>query len=343
MDRPRKPPPAPVSRLRGGLQLRNVRNGGRSMKEMNTEPLGWGECFDKNEKVVTERGEEFSYYTSGMSSSASSVLVLLHGGGCTGLSFASISKRLKKYIPIIAIDQREHGETKAKGELKIEILIQDTVDALMSIFKNEKMPNIVLCGHSVGGSVAARVAATEKLPIIATILIDITEGTAIEALPHMNAWVTSRPKSFAKPSDAIRYVCAKGHIRNLESARLSVASQLRFDNNRWIWRTNLESTQSCWIDWFKGLSNIFLNIQGPKLLILAGVDRLDKTLTIGQMQGKFQNILIPDAGHTIHEDQPDKTAAAIIDFLSRNLIIDSSESPANDEQPTVFQQRNPVL
>lgn len=37
----------------------------------------------------------------------------------------------------------------------------------------------------------------------------------------------------------------------------------------------------------------------PKMLLLAGTDRLDKVLTIGQMQGKFQLAVLPMAGHAI--------------------------------------------
>jgi hypothetical protein len=38
-------------------------------------------------------------------------------------------------------------------------------------------------------------------------------------------------------------------------------------------------------DWFKGLSGKFLGSRAGKLLLLAGTDRLDKPLMIGQMQG----------------------------------------------------------
>ncbi|CAN8032604.1 unnamed protein product [Ixodes persulcatus] len=56
----------------------------------------------------------------------------------------------------------------------------------------------------------------------------------------------------------------------------------------------------------------------PKLLLLAGVDRLDKDLTIGQMQGKFQMQVLPQCGHAVHEDVPDKVAEAVATFLVRN-------------------------
>lgn len=38
----------------------------------------------------------------------------------------------------------------------------------------------------------------------------------------------------------------------------------------------------------------------------AGVDRLDKELAVGQMQGKFQMQIVGHVGHAVHEDAPDK-------------------------------------
>ena len=54
-------------------------------------------------------------------------------------------------------------------------------------------------------------------------------------------------------------------------------------------------------DWFKGLSSRFLAVRTARLLVLAGTDRLDKELMIGQMQGKFQMTVVPGVGHMLHE------------------------------------------
>ncbi len=316
------------------------------MRQVDTTPMGWEDCFEKIVNVKNKQGEEFAFYTSGLTEEETPVLLLLHGGGCTGLSFAAMAKRLKGHMPLVAMDQRCHGETKAEGELDIDTLVRDVVEVTGCLFEGALgragVPPLVLCGHSVGGSVAARVAAHGGLPVVATVLIDVTEGTALEALPHMGAWVAGRPASFATRGDAVRYVCARGHVRSLASARRSVPAQLAPAGARWAWRTDLAATRPHWRAWFSGLSAVFLAFPGPKLLILAGVDRLDRALTIAQMQGRFQNILIPDAGHTVHEDQPDKTAAAILDFLRRNLIVPNGLKQ-DSVLPPVFQQRNPVL
>lgn len=40
--------------------------------------------------------------------------------------------------------------------------------------------------------------------------------------------------------------------------------------------------------WFTGLSKKLLDCRTAKLLLLAGTDRLDKDLLIGQMQGSYR-------------------------------------------------------
>ncbi|GAB4813324.1 hypothetical protein N2152v2_000370 [Parachlorella kessleri] len=85
----------------------------------------------------------------------------------------------------------------------------------------------------------------------------------------------------------------------------------------WVWRTALQQSSKYWEGWFRGLSDKFLSLKVPKVLVLAGTDRLDRQLTIGQMQGRFQLVLLPQAGHAVHEDEPERTAQAVDAFLHR--------------------------
>ena len=70
--------------------------------------------------------------------------------------------------------------------------------------------------------------------------------------------------------------------------------------------------------WFQGLSNKFLAARTARVLILAGTDRLDKELMIGQMQGKFQQVVVPGVGHMLHEDDPTRIAEIMVEFWKRN-------------------------
>ncbi|XP_065859391.1 uncharacterized protein [Euphorbia lathyris] len=113
-----------------------------------------------------------------------------------------------------------------------------------------------------------------------------------------------------------------GTLRNIESARISVPTTLKYDDSKkcYVYRARLVETEQYWKGWYEGLSEKFLSSPVPKLLLLAGTDRLDRTLTIGQMQGKFQMVVVRHTGHAIQEDAPDEFAALVINFICRNRI-----------------------
>lgn len=89
------------------------------------------------------------------------------------------------------------------------------------------------------------------------------------------------------------------------------------------WKTNLFKTEIFWENWFKDISKEFLKSMGNRMLILAGTDRLDTELLIGQMQGKYQLIIFKESGHGIMEDEPLKLSKHLIEFYIRNkpLVI----------------------
>uniref|UniRef100_A0A8H7NA53 Protein phosphatase methylesterase 1 n=2 Tax=Clonostachys TaxID=110564 RepID=A0A8H7NA53_BIOOC len=147
----------------------------------------------------------------------------------------------------------------------------------------------------------------------------------MDALQSMQTYLSTRPGGFVSLEAGIEWHVRSRTIRNSISARTSVPALLVLPENRqendtrpWKWRTNLAASQPFWEDWFVGLSKKFLGAKGGKLLLLAGTDRLDTELTIGQMQGKYALQVFPEAGHFIHEDLPEKTAVSLVDFFRRN-------------------------
>ena len=93
----------------------------------------------------------------------------------------------------------------------------------------------------------------------------------------------------------------------------------------YAWRIDLAQTETHWTGWFTNLSSKFLSVPATKMLILAGIDRLDRDLTVGQMQGKFQMQVLPQAGHAVHEDVPDKMAEVLATFLIRNKFAEAKD------------------
>jgi len=46
------------------------------------------------------------------------------------------------------------------------------------------------------------------------------------------------------------------------------------------WKVDLIKSEQYWMNWFKGLTNSFLSLKIPKILMLAEKERMDKELTI---------------------------------------------------------------
>ncbi|KAI0899332.1 protein phosphatase methylesterase [Annulohypoxylon nitens] len=263
------------------------------------------------------------------------LFVMHHGAGSSGLSFAVVGHEIRKRLPsagILSLDARGHGSTTTPDgqavDLSLETLASDLLSVILLTRKEMKwsdLPPIILVGHSLGGAVVTEVAKSGKLgsAVLGYAVLDVVEGSAIDALQSMHTYLSTRPAGFPTLESGIDWHIRTRTIRNSLSARTSVPALLTLrenpgDSRPWKWRTDLGATQPFWENWFVGLSKKFLGAKGGKLLLLAGTDRLDTELTIGQMQGKYSLQIFPEAGHFIHEDLPEKTAISLVDFHKRN-------------------------
>lgn len=312
------------------------------------------------------------------------VIVCLHGGGYSALSWAHFSTEITELVhcTCLAIDLRGHGDTHTDddGDLSAETMSNDVASVLTTMY-GEEMPEFIMVGHSMGGAICVHVAERDDLPtLVGVVVIDVVEGTAMEALASMQSFLRSRPSHFKSIQHAIEWSIRSGQIRNVQSAKVSMPGQivnvqtgklatneLPLDESRqgsvdvpdekptftspltipedaefvpenddeksttstftppvledpkkYKWRIDLSKSEKYWPGWFEGLSNKFLNLRAAKLLLLAGIDNLDKTLTVGQMQGRFQMQVLARCGHAVHEDLPHDVAEVVGSFMLRN-------------------------
>lgn len=293
------------------------------------EPVPWQSFFEQELFLEGDKIQHHVYFTSPANAEAP-LFCFHHGAGASGLSFALLTSALKAMLPdagFLSLDCRGHGQTITQSDeldLSLDILANDMAATILLIkeqFSWPKLPPLVLLGHSLGGAVVTEVAYRKLLSsaVLGYGVLDVVEGSAMDALQSMEQYLSIRPRSFPSVASGIEWHVRSRTLRNTNSARVSVPPLLIEQENGCIWRTDLTATKPFWEDWFVGLSSKFLSVPGTgKLLILAGTDRLDKELMIGQMQGKYQLQVFPEAGHFVHEDQPEKTAMIVADFFRRN-------------------------
>lgn len=102
-----------------------------------------------------------------------------------------------------------------------------------------------------------------------------------------------------------------------------VPMQRQIREKNYTWRIDLSKSEKYWTGWFENLSEKFLELPVPKLLLLASIDGLDRTLTVGQMQGKFQLQVLARCGHVVHEDRPHEVAEVIASYMIRNKFAEA--------------------
>ncbi len=170
-----KPPQAPAT--------------GLSMLNNQYSPLEWSEFFDNLEMI----DGVVPLYKAG---NGGHMFVCLHGAGHSALSFAALAEKLKTDSIVYAFDFRGHGKHFCDNEtdLSQETLIQDTLKVLEHVHKLHPAASINLVGHSMGGSIATKTAykiqnemkdSPLNEALLTLFIIDVVEGTALEALPFM--------------------------------------------------------------------------------------------------------------------------------------------------------------
>ena len=384
---PRGLPPRPFG-SRGG---RGSGRGGRGGRVYT--PLHWSKYF-KDRKSITIEKSIFNVYTGG-DENVGPLLVFLHGGGYSGLTWSLLNEEVTRLVncQTIAIDLRGHGcsQTENEEDLSSQTMAKDISSVIKHHVESlDSIPEIVLVGHSMGGALAVHTALEGEIDaLIGLVVIDVVEGTAMDALSSMQSFLRGRPKTFHSIEYAIEWSLRSAQVRNGESARVSMPGQLRNaatnecaaieikeenvdsieatsmptarlpleaenaieeededdesshepkekqfkspdiaepKTSSYTWRIDLGQTEPHWTGWFTGLSSKFLSVPATKMLVLAGVDRLDRDLTVGQMQGKFQMQVLPQAGHAVHEDVPEKLAEILAAFLVRNKFATAKDA-----------------
>lgn len=236
-----------------------------------------------------------------------------HGAGSSALTFAVVGSEIRKRLPsagILSLDARGHGSTVTPGDAPLDYSLKSLRVDLVSVIEQtrlrmgwKELPPIVLVGHSLGGAVVTDLAKSNALgnSLLGYTVLDVVEGSAMDALQSMTTYLSTRPTGFASVEAGIDWHIRSRTVRNSGSARTSVPAlltEIPGGSRPWKWRTNLAATEPYWSDWFVGLSKKFLEAKGGKMLILAGTDRLDKELIIGQMQGTSTRISYMNCART---------------------------------------------
>lgn len=259
-----QPPPKFTGKVKATMPLPNIPGSTKPHNKKltrNYEPVSWEEVFDEREVI----DDTIPVYYSG---NTGPIIFCIHGAGHSALTFGPLAKASKDFARVVAFDLRGHGGNSNEDEshMPIETLIEESNIVLKYIINKFDDPSIIICGHSLGGSIAAKLAYSivhpeegnepelDKKHITGLFVIDVAEGSAIGALPFMEQIVESRPKEFESIEEAVKYGVISGQVRRLSSAKITMPDLVTEKDGKIVWRTDLLASKDYWKDWFIGMN-----------------------------------------------------------------------------------------
>ena len=192
-------------------------------------PLPWTPHFTTSLQLTSPNTpySYHTYFTPPSDPKVGPLFVFHHGAGASGLSFASCVSSLHSLdssVGVLAPDCRGHGETVLKPgqsgtfeetkngalNMSLSVLAEDleTTLTLLQVHQNwPELPNLILVGHSLGGAVVTEVAKRGNLgrKVLGYAVLDVVEGSAMDALRDMQGYLESRPKIFRGLEEGVEW------------------------------------------------------------------------------------------------------------------------------------------
>ena len=234
-------------------------------------------------------------------------LIMLHGLAANGACWNVLAHALEEEYDVIMPDARGHGRSSVPEHgYRYEDLANDVVGLIEAL----RLPSPILIGHSMGGMTAAVVAGRKPNLLRCLIMADPTFLSPEVQREVRDSDVADQHRRYLKMS--LDEVLAESQIRHphrsLETIELIARARLQTSMEAFDVLTppNPDYVQ------------LVSAIQVPSLLVIggsAGVVSADVAANLQRLNPRLQVEQIPEVGHGLHYDQPERFAAVVSSFL----------------------------
>jgi pimeloyl-ACP methyl ester carboxylesterase len=239
-------------------------------------------------------------------------LLLLHGFTGHAHAWDTLAIALQPHFHVWALDQRGHGDSDPAGVYNPGVAFDD----LSGVIDQLGLAPLVLVGLSMGGRNAMYFASRRPRDVRELVIVDI--GPEISARAMAAPAGPAEPDTWESIEQAARHLYRANPRPGIHYYRWVVSTSLRQRPDgalQWKWHPSVKERRSTGdVDWWAVVRAI-----APPTLVLRGehspvldrdvAERMVRELPRGRL------IEIPDAVHTLHEDNPEAVLAALRSFL----------------------------
>jgi pimeloyl-ACP methyl ester carboxylesterase len=249
-------------------------------------------------------GASLAYHDEG---EGTTTLLLIHGWSADASTWMPLRHILAQRFRVISVDLRGSGASNAApGPYRIETFASDLADLLRSL----NLDPLVVVGHSSGALVAQRLAIDEPDAVKALALLAPVPPSGWTFPPKIDAFMRAVPGNPEK---------AKTWLAGLTAVppRPEIARALQ----RAAQSSSVTAALDAYESWTHAdFADEAATIQTPMLIVAPQQDTPMTPEIIQERLAKVSPhawfVVIPDAGHYGHIDQPERTAALIEAFIT---------------------------
>lgn len=237
---------------------------------------------------------------------AGPALVIIHGIGGHKEDWADLATRLARRHTVYTVDMLGFGESPKTAPT---ITIGDQAAAIIALLDAEGLAEADIIGNSVGGWVAATVAADYPDRVRRLVLVDAAGFRAMfEGPPPVDFY----------PQDAEAMADLLAHVRHDPATHTPAFAEAALAAARASGDGQAAEAVGKGMFASPRLEDVADRVSAPTLVIWGAEDRLFPPaiadLVAGHVRGA-RKLLIPEAGHFPHLDNPPAFEAAVTGFL----------------------------
>jgi pimeloyl-ACP methyl ester carboxylesterase len=261
-------------------------------------------------------------------------LVCFHGLTSSSESFLELADYLKNYH-LVAFDSPGHGKTPPLAHEE-DYLFSNLANWFDKAMGQNVNPPFFIIGHSWGAIIALFYAKQFPEKVRGVILLDggymgpaDRPNSTLEGL--LKFWENMYETTRYKTMDDVFVELKKNAVRWNEKIEQMVESAMKKSEDGYTIIPSLFTIQSIIKSFFnEPFREIYENIKTPVLLLHSTLPKeMEETRFhfIHQMKAKIKQLTIigiPNAGHSVHWDAPEKIAYEIDKWIVRNSLKNKS-------------------
>jgi len=239
-------------------------------------------------------------------------VVVLHGLLGSLDNWRLFSRRLAAHFKVFRLDLRNHGQSPHSEIMNYQIMAQD----LREFTEDQGVPSVMVLGHSMGGKVAMQFAAQYPDNIEKVVVVDIapkayppTHRCLLEALRALDL---KGFRSFGAVDAAIAPLIADPTVR-----RFVLKSLIHDPHAGFRWKIGLDAILQNYDELIRPIV-LEQPFRKPVGFIRGACSNHIEDNDLPLIQKMFPQVKlidIPEAGHWVHAEAPEKFFCAVVKFL----------------------------